>query len=724
MKVANLIGLGALCVLPLVMAECPNACSGHGTCGCKDQCACYKGWQGNDCSEATCAFGLAHVDTPKGNLDGDDDGAFDNTLNVVGSSVYPQGTIERYPTQLAANEGHYYMECSNKGICDRETGLCNCFDGYEGTACKRASCPNQCSGHGTCESIKELGLAEWTLHPEYQAIGTAAYGLWDADVSMGCKCDPQFFGADCSLRQCKYGMDPLYWSEDDGEVIVDLTDDAGAATLAGTFKLGFYTHNTTEEHGTLYTMATTFSPLTYAAGTAIGQCDTLINTLLGSTDENGNVVTAAELKGLECTQFDTVAADAAGARYRLTFDKDPGILSTLHFNTFAVTGQTTANNRITYRPTGSCTATPALEEVLLWYKDSTTSTAVVGDYRLKFYDVFGEDYVTEPITVSQLSLTNVEDVCNGVVSKLINLPNGVISDVTCSAHAETGTTALEMGALLRLRFHKNPGVLKPMEVFETNLAATTSVTIGSGATTGEFTDRFSKHAVDSAGDDMYVQKLVNGSPGPFSWVDSANALITPDTNTLVVASMMIKINDRHLLVSAADTTSCTLQWMYTGSDILAGTTGSHLVFYSTDTWIELVDAGATGITAAWSLGANTFVPSSAETSVFLTKGKKIFVENQYFNVLYANPNTPWTVYTDRRFGGTQVSSIYTAVAAGTPAAVTVSKVYYNTVAATTSTYTYVTPCSNRGTCDYSTGTCTCYKGYTNDNCDTQNALMA
>jgi hypothetical protein len=37
-------------------------------------------------------------------------------------------------------------------------------------------------------------------------------------------------------------------------------------------------------------------------------------------------------------------------------------------------------------------------------------------------------------------------------------------------------------------------------------------------------------------------------------------------------------------------------------------------------------------------------------------------------------------------------------------------------------YEYVQQCSGRGTCDQETGLCACYTGYTNDNCDTQNAL--
>merc|ERR1712146_128182 len=42
--------------------------------------------------------------------------------------------------------------------------------------------------------------------------------------------------------------------------------------------------------------------------------------------------------------------------------------------------------------------------------------------------------------------------------------------------------------------------------------------------------------------------------------------------------------------------------------------------------------------------------------------------------------------------------------------------------ATTGTFTYVSQCSNRGLCNGDDALCECFKGYTNDNCDTQYSL--
>jgi hypothetical protein len=169
-------------------------------------------------------FGLAHVDTPKvfcliitsiniffiqiskqqGDLDMS--GNLTTTLIIEDSITYPYGTTEQFPQMQDSDlndlpdSAHGYMECSNKGTCDRTAGECVCYDGYEGAACQRASCPNSCSGNGVCKSKRQMALAD----------EGNTYILWDKDLTMGCFCDPGFTGPDCSLRVCKFGVDPLY----------------------------------------------------------------------------------------------------------------------------------------------------------------------------------------------------------------------------------------------------------------------------------------------------------------------------------------------------------------------------------------------------------------------------------------------------------------------------------------------------------------------------------
>ena len=81
-------------------------------------------------------------------------------------------------------------------------------------------CPNDCSGHGQCVSMKELQNLDYSL-PLMDA--NYAYGesslrdktAWDGDTMYMCVCDsnwpvgltkyktqlPEYFGADCSKRE-------------------------------------------------------------------------------------------------------------------------------------------------------------------------------------------------------------------------------------------------------------------------------------------------------------------------------------------------------------------------------------------------------------------------------------------------------------------------------------------------------------------------------------------
>jgi len=166
-----------------------------------DVCQCYDNFGAGlshdsaDCSDRICPFEIAWVDHP----------------NVLG-------------------QFHKYVECAGKGICDRATGECACFEGFEGKGCARAACPNDCSGHGVCKYIEDLPYgATWNDYvdntsPTSTAIGTVSlfsdnsktfdYPYWDKSKSRKCVCDATYGDLDCSKRLCPYGTDVLDTKDD------------------------------------------------------------------------------------------------------------------------------------------------------------------------------------------------------------------------------------------------------------------------------------------------------------------------------------------------------------------------------------------------------------------------------------------------------------------------------------------------------------------------------
>ena len=207
-------------VANVASAACPGLCSGNGYCGPDEVCTCFPGWgmdgefpyssrawsflclltitnsllpllpplttgqAGGDCSSRFCPYELAWVDSPDAN-----------------------------------GRHHKYVECAGKGTCNRSTGECGCFPGYEGKACARQSCPNECSGHGTCEFMKDLtyGIVYNEYHDgtslELSGLGSGAKKFdsasFDMDRARACVCDPGWTGITCADRMCPYGNDIL-----------------------------------------------------------------------------------------------------------------------------------------------------------------------------------------------------------------------------------------------------------------------------------------------------------------------------------------------------------------------------------------------------------------------------------------------------------------------------------------------------------------------------------
>jgi len=199
-----LIAAAVLLVSNAEAQACPNSCSGHGLCNSPDrQCKCFKGFQGKylesesgsdvicsalmqtvqnafmmprpgaDCSEMQCPRGKAWTDEP-----------------------------DKF---AGTDQGHQLTECSNRGSCDRQTGLCICESNrFEGAACERKSCPSDCSHHGRCLSMRQLAYIKDL--GEVPVLQRFAYSeSWDANAVRGCLCDPGYSGPDCTLRTCPVG---------------------------------------------------------------------------------------------------------------------------------------------------------------------------------------------------------------------------------------------------------------------------------------------------------------------------------------------------------------------------------------------------------------------------------------------------------------------------------------------------------------------------------------
>jgi hypothetical protein len=224
-KMKTFAAILAAAAISAVVAECPNGCSGHGKCGSKDACTCFDNWMGGDCSQRVCPFGLAFVDTPLGDLN--HDGMVDSSSVGV---QWANKDVNEVWQGSNDNEAHFYTECSGKGVCNRGSGECECYDGFTGSSCQRTTCPNDCSGHGQCYTLREIANGanvpsthdgnnvgrnfriedfQYGVYTTSGVSKTFDYNLWDADKNQACVCDSGYFGPDCGMRDCPRGNDPL-----------------------------------------------------------------------------------------------------------------------------------------------------------------------------------------------------------------------------------------------------------------------------------------------------------------------------------------------------------------------------------------------------------------------------------------------------------------------------------------------------------------------------------
>lgn len=726
-------------LMALAVAECPNACSAHGKCGAYDMCTCYRNWMSNDCSERVCQFGAAHVDTPKGDLDASGGKlSGPGTTVIVNDAVYPMGTQEQFPSMMNSddtvltNTAHSYYECSNKGICDRATGTCACFDGYDGSACQRQSCPTssagQCSGHGVCESIRTLADRDFEN----------VYRLWDEEITMGCRCDGGYTGPDCSQKVCKYGADPLYYDDSANIRYSNFTYQIytrGLTTLTGNYSLWFEDH-TGEDWQT--------GPIDIAA-----TCTEVTDALEALPN---NVIPAGTVRCYQHPAYAStntpiynanikIGGSASGTtRFTLAFPANPGYLKQININKYLDGSRAT-----------------------LYSAETGTSTLGWHIYANGFT---GEDtdYVNDlcegvTVTISDTGLNNIGRLIvstaaqTKLLKKCLGDSNNDPTDNVDVYDWDYGNVAKTVPK----RWYKNeastniamampnPHLIKLVDNYEfsytysdepdpqmypypiTQLCASTSEYLAfSGATTGWCADRnrpgfFAVVYYDGSNFNIFSKigyvANVYSTTNPFL-VYTTTGYLQRVSPVSVAANEITRYNDDVTVT----TTESTIKSYHTNVFHMMNTSVVD------DSYFGQIDCEtnpvATGFYANDCLNKDDIVfflntvPSATS-----------FATNPIFQNMYRVKK----VFTDA-----PVLSLTSSVAARQQIVLDfgVNAHYSYDNSATTSSaafvykfhpptgYNYVGQCSNRGICDTTSGVCQCFNGYTGDNCGTIDALAA
>jgi len=634
-------------------------------------------------------------------LDKDGDAArTSSTLGLVGSDVYPFGTWEGVHSSGTAQSAHYYMECANKGICDRTTGECACFDGYEGTACQRASCPNDCSGHGTCETIEELSNTD----------GDNVYKLWDRQATMGCSCDAGYAAADCSERSCKYGVDPLYVDDTVGrhtQVKLSIT-----AAVAGKFAIVFF-----DVHGEDYET----QPIDVPVGVARAGQGTLCAAIQTALVSLPNDVMKCNTKDVTLSACVTCSAVASAHAYTviLGFPNNPGYLKPLEIITnkpgvFSPSALAVAVNTVNIGEFVDHFATDCGAGAL-----NTDDAATVRARKVCLGDSNGVDTTRTPNV--EVQNWDLGDIAHPHAVKVVHSVAGVPTLVEFGfLKGATGDAAFPVVGLNKW----TPPVTTATSAFTGSIESTTMTV------TGTVTGLITVGQVIAGSAVTLGTSIVAQLTGELYGIGKYTVSVSHASAAAATATTGVSTNPATVNVFATDGVATIVGTWTTAATFVASGVTAYKSAAKTDfpnVFLTTSPTPAPASVACTEESANVAsadAPVAGKFTACLSKGDLVYVFDPAFAMTPTSLTNTVQMYT-------VVRTATTVLPDGTGTKAYEIEVDYPIMSfgsiikfepAETGSYEYVSQCSNRGTCDTSSGLCQCFKGYTGDDCSIQSAL--
>lgn len=607
------------------------------------------------------------------------------------------------------NTAHAYMECANKGICDRKTGECECFLGYDGAACQRASCPDPlCSGHGTCHSAAEIAAKDYGNK----------YELWDKDVTMGCMCEPGYTGPSCAEKMCKYGVDPLY---DDDEymsirvptarVVFENTNrkfDLTNGMLDGTYSIKFYDVFGEDYHT---------KPILVN-----GTCDEITTAL----EKLPNSVIPKD--SVTCSMGMELNADEIV--YDLVFKENPGDLKPIEIDMYLDGMRSSVYN-----------SRNPISETYNTTIDYNVSVTVYPNY----YGISGEfvDYFYEycsgvaitmtPITNTKELTAGVRGIVGGVTTSEMKLLKKCLGDANGDNGDNVEVYDWDFGLwnttlhphVVKIAPHPTIGTEPKADVYDAGKFYLLWFDANGGS---DGTFYLGNYPEDVTGKEYAVfttqgvATIVTNATSPLSGPSGINPW---QLSQALPVTAHFKMGD-NVIYTSRDA-SCQHSELYTCLE------KGDMIFLFDANWPTLVQSNmAESATSGFAENTGNLykiVKISVEaptTTTFLTEDRYRIVVDKVTNWdgsrLVRKGNLGLSPAQDQLIGHQWIIKFVPDATNGWKEQTCPYRRGISSYFSSNGNYGYVQECSGRGICDVETGLCDCFSGYTNDNCDLQSSL--